>query len=245
VRERNGSAVAPPQIACSIGVSTSRKPRASSQRRIALTARAAATQALKYVAVDDHVHVALAGSAGRCCRSAPCHFSGSVSTILLKSVHSVTASDTCPVRVFITVPAPPTMSPRSSSLERAATLLAQRVELEVELQLAGLVQQVAEAGLAYARAARVDPPGQRHFLAFQRLELRLHLRRMVRAVISALGRMGRARPACKSGVSLSSLTCRSSGSTPLGPLVNSGCSCCSSHVMLRQVGRRVLPRVPK
>ena len=56
----NGRAAAPPRIECIIGVSTSRKPRASRKRRMPRTIARALAEDLAHLRVDDEVDVALA-----------------------------------------------------------------------------------------------------------------------------------------------------------------------------------------
>ena len=56
----NGRAAAPPAIGCIIGVSTSTKPRASRNARIAVTTFARISNDAPRVGVDDQVEVALA-----------------------------------------------------------------------------------------------------------------------------------------------------------------------------------------
>ena len=55
-----GLAVAPPGMGCIMGVSTSRKPRASKNCRMRLMIRARACEDLAHLGVDHQVQVALA-----------------------------------------------------------------------------------------------------------------------------------------------------------------------------------------
>ena len=87
----------------------------------------------------------------------PCHFSGSGRTDFERNVHALTWMVSSPVRVRMRSPVTPTKSATSRSVKPRVGV-SENVGPRVELDRAGLVEDVGEAGLAVV-PDRHDAPG--------------------------------------------------------------------------------------
>ena len=151
----NGCASAPPYSGCSTGVSTSRKSRSSSQRRIARDHAAAQDEELANLLVCDQVEVTVAVAGLHVLEAV--ELVGRGAQRLCKEVQPVARRLSSPRRERKAVPSMPIRSPRSSET-RCRRILAEDVAANVHLHLPGAVHQVEEGRPAVA-APRREPAG--------------------------------------------------------------------------------------
>ena len=155
----NGRARAPPGVTCSIGVSTSTKPRSSRRSRNACStlARAAMTSRDSGSAVSWRYR-------RRTLRSGslmPCHFSGGGSSDFDSSTRFETFSDSSPRFVFTTSPAAPTMSNRSTSSRSAQSCAGMAFSAMNSWMSPDRSRSCANATLPWRRSSTMRPATDR------------------------------------------------------------------------------------